>query len=49
MAPASVAPRIIGFGPAPATRKVLVLTDLVLARLDVIELNETVLGDVWAN
>ncbi|CAM5789517.1 3-oxoadipyl-CoA thiolase [Rhizobacter fulvus] len=40
MAVAGVAPRIMGFGPAPATRKVLELTGLSLAQMDVIELNE---------
>ncbi len=40
MATAGVAPRIMGFGPAPATRKVLALTGLTLAQIDVIELNE---------
>jgi acetyl-CoA C-acetyltransferase len=40
MACAGVAPRIMGMGPAPATRKVLALTGLSLAQLDVIELNE---------
>ena len=40
MATAGVAPRIMGIGPAPATRKVLALTGLTLAQLDVIELNE---------
>jgi 3-oxoadipyl-CoA thiolase len=40
MATAGVAPRIMGFGPAPATRKVLALTGLHLAQMDVIELNE---------
>lgn len=40
MATAGLAPRIMGFGPAPATRKVLELTGLSLAQLDVIELNE---------
>ena len=40
MATAGVAPRIMGIGPAPATRKVLELTGLSLAQLDVIELNE---------
>ncbi len=40
MATAGVAPRIMGFGPAPATRKVLQLTGLALAQMDVIELNE---------
>jgi len=40
MAAAGVAPRIMGMGPAPATRKVLALTGLTLAQMDVIELNE---------
>ena len=40
MATAGVAPRIMGFGPAPAVRKVLELTGLTLAQMDVIELNE---------
>jgi len=40
MATAGVAPRVMGIGPAPATRKVLELTGLSLAQLDVIELNE---------
>jgi acetyl-CoA C-acetyltransferase len=40
MAVAGVAPRIMGFGPAPATRKVLELTGLSLAQMDTIELNE---------
>jgi 3-oxoadipyl-CoA thiolase len=40
MATAGVAPRIMGIGPAPATRKVLALTGLKLSQMDVIELNE---------
>ena len=40
MATAGVAPRVMGIGPAPATRKVLALTGLSLAQMDVIELNE---------
>jgi acetyl-CoA C-acetyltransferase len=40
MATAGVPPRIMGMGPAPATRKVLSLTGLTLAQIDVIELNE---------
>ena len=40
MATAGVAPRIMGIGPAPATRAVLSLTRLSLAEIDVIELNE---------
>jgi acetyl-CoA acyltransferase len=40
MATAGLAPRIMGMGPAPATRKVLELTGLTFAQMDVIELNE---------
>ena len=40
MATAGVPPRIMGMGPAPATRKVLALAGLTLEQLDVIELNE---------
>ena len=40
MATAGVAPRIMGIGPAPATKKVLELARLALDRIDVIELNE---------
>lgn len=40
MATAGVPPRIMGIGPAPATQKVLALTGLNLAQMDVIELNE---------
>ncbi len=40
MATAGVAPRIMGFGPAPASRKVLALAGLSLKQMDVIELNE---------
>ena len=40
MATAGVAPRIMGFGPAPAVRKVLEQTGLTLDQMDVIELNE---------
>ena len=40
MATAGVAPRIMGFGPAPAVRKVLEMTSLTLAQMDIIELNE---------
>ena len=39
-ATAGVAPRIMGFAPAPATRKVLAKAGLSLAQMDVIELNE---------
>ena len=40
MATAGVAPRIMGFGPAPAVKKVLAQTGLRLEQMDVIELNE---------
>lgn len=40
MATAGVAPRIMGFGPAPAIRKVLDKAGLTLDQMDVIELNE---------
>lgn len=39
-AAAGVAPRIMGFAPAPATRKVLAKTGMSLSQMDVIELNE---------
>jgi 3-oxoadipyl-CoA thiolase len=39
-ATAGVAPRVMGIGPIPATRKVLDLAGLRLDRMDVIELNE---------
>jgi acetyl-CoA acetyltransferase len=40
MATAGVAPRIMGFCPAPAVKKLLALTGLRLEQMDVIELNE---------
>ena len=40
MATAGVAPRIMGFGPAPAVKKLLTQTGLRLDQMDVIELNE---------
>ena len=39
-AAAGVAPRVMGMGPSPATRKVLAKSGLSLAQMDVIELNE---------
>jgi 3-oxoadipyl-CoA thiolase len=39
-AAAGVAPRVMGMGPAPATRKVLAKASLALTQMDVIELNE---------
>jgi len=40
MATAGLAPRIMGFGPSPAVRKLLAQTGLTLGQMDVIELNE---------
>ena len=40
MATAGLAPRIMGFGPSPASRKVLAQTGLSIEQMDVIELNE---------
>lgn len=40
MATAGVEPRIMGFAPAPASKKVLQMAGLTLDQMDVIELNE---------
>ena len=48
MATAGVPPRIMGIGPAPASRKVLARTGLSLAGMDVIELNEAFAAQVLA-
>jgi acetyl-CoA acetyltransferase family protein len=48
MATAGVPPRIMGFGPAPAMRKVLAKSGLKLADMDVIELNEAFAAQVLA-
>jgi 3-oxoadipyl-CoA thiolase len=40
MATAGLAPRIMGFGPSPASKKVLAQTGLSIGQMDVIELNE---------
>ncbi|MHA1565481.1 MAG: 3-oxoadipyl-CoA thiolase [Alphaproteobacteria bacterium] len=40
MTTAGVAPRIMGMGPAPATKKLLAKTGLTLQQIDLIELNE---------
>jgi acetyl-CoA acyltransferase len=45
---AGVAPRIMGFGPAPAMRKLFARTGLTLANVDVIELNEAFAAQVLA-
>jgi 3-oxoadipyl-CoA thiolase len=37
---AGVAPRVMGFGPSPATKKLLARTGLKISQMDVIELNE---------
>jgi len=39
-AAAGVAPRIMGMGPSPATRKVLAKAGLSLSQMDVVEINE---------
>lgn len=39
-AAAGVAPRIMGMGPAPASRKVFAKTNLTIGQMNVIELNE---------
>ena len=39
-AAAGIAPRIMGMGPTPATRKVLAKSGLSLGQMDVVELNE---------
>jgi 3-oxoadipyl-CoA thiolase len=48
MATAGVPPRIMGFGPAPAMRKVLARTGLKLGNMSVIELNEAFAAQVLA-
>jgi acetyl-CoA acyltransferase len=40
MATAGLPPRIMGFGPSPATKKVLAQTGLAIGQMDVVELNE---------
>jgi hypothetical protein len=47
-ATAGIAPRIMGFGPAPAMRKVLAKTGLKLSDIDTIELNEAFASQVLA-
>jgi acetyl-CoA acyltransferase len=43
-----VAPRIMGFAPAPATRRVLEKTGVALKQIDVLELNEAFAAQVLA-
>ena len=47
MATVGVAPRIMGFGPTPATQKVLAQTGLTMDHMDVIELNEALPRKAW--
>lgn len=48
MATAGIAPRIMGFGPAPAAEKLLARTGLALANMDIIEINEAFAAQVLA-
>ena len=48
MASAGVAPRIMGFGPAPASKKLLARLGIPIAKMDVIELNEAFASQVLA-
>jgi acetyl-CoA acyltransferase len=45
---AGVAPRVMGVGPVPATRKVLALAGLTIEQIEVIELNEAFAAQVLA-
>ncbi len=48
MASAGVPPRIMGFGPAPASKKLLARLGLKVAQMDVLELNEAFAAQVLA-
>ncbi len=48
MASIGVPPRIMGFGPAPASKKLLAHLGLSIAKMDVIELNEAFASQVLA-
>jgi 3-oxoadipyl-CoA thiolase len=48
MASAGVAPRIMGFGPAPASKKLLARLGMPASKMDVIELNEAFAAQVLA-
>jgi acetyl-CoA acyltransferase len=48
-ATAGVAPRIMGFGPAPATKKLCARLGLKIADFDVVELNEAFASQVLAS
>jgi len=49
MAAAGVAPRVMGIGPVPATRKLLARAGLGIADMDVIELNEAFAAQALAS
>ena len=49
MASAGVAPRIMGIGPVPASRKVLARAGLTIGQMDVIELNEVFAAQALAS
>jgi 3-oxoadipyl-CoA thiolase len=48
-AAAGVAPRVMGMGPVPASRKALALAGLSIDRMDVIEINEAFAAQVLAD
>jgi 3-oxoadipyl-CoA thiolase len=47
-ASAGVAPRVMGLGPIPATRKLLERTELTISQIDIVELNEAFASQVLA-
>ena len=47
-AAAGVAPRVMGMGPAPATRKVLAKAGLTVGQMNVVELNEAIASQALA-
>jgi len=48
MASAGVPPRIMGFGPAPASKKLLARLGIPISKMDVVELNEAFASQVLA-
>jgi 3-oxoadipyl-CoA thiolase len=48
MASAGVAPRIMGFGPSPASKKLLARLGIPIGKMDVLELNEAFAAQVLA-
>src|SRR5512140_981391 len=48
MASAGVPPRIMGFGPAPASKKLLARLGMPISKMDVLELNEAFAAQVLA-